>query len=87
MRYPAAILTDGDPYSVRPLMPRKVSRDALCAFCGQSTEGSREYVEVEVSSPAAMGPQRQLLGAHARCMTTAMEASGTEVELDLLLDP
>ena len=65
-------------------MPRKMSRNALCAFCGAPTDESADYVEVKVTSPAAIGPQRQLLGAHAACLSDAMKGSGTQIYLDFL---
>lgn len=66
-------------------MPPKMSRRAQCAFCGSATENADDYVEIEVTSPTALGRQRQLFGAHGSCMTEAMEGS-TQVELDLLND-
>lgn len=65
-------------------MPRKVSRDMQCAFCGAEA-GAGPYLEVEVTLPDVSGPQRQLLGAHAGCLAQAL-ASGFEIELDLLED-
>jgi len=66
-------------------MPRKVSRNMRCAFCRGDVE-TGAYLEVEVTLPGAVGPQRQLFGAHADCMSRAM-ADGYNVEVDLLEDP
>ena len=64
-------------------MPRKVSKDMMCGFCGGDRDS--QYVEIEVTLPDAIGPQRQLLGAHADCVTEAM-SPGFSVEIDLLAD-
>ncbi|MEL6982924.1 MAG: hypothetical protein AAFO29_10920 [Actinomycetota bacterium] len=54
-----------------------------CAFCGNRRDGV--YLELEVTRPDAVGPQRQLFGAHSECLNDAM-ADGISVELDLLSD-
>ena len=54
----------------------------LCAFCCDA-DPKGPYVELEVTLPEASGNQRQLLGAHAGCLTDAM-AEGFAVEIDLL---
>lgn len=68
-------------------MARKMSRNAMCAFCGGSTTSCSlgEYLEVEITIPDATGPQRQILGAHTRCMDAAL-LEGIAVEVDALLD-
>ena len=65
-------------------MPRKVRRDMQCAFCVGGGRGP--YLELEVTLPDVVGWQRQLLGAHADCLSNAM-VDGNDIELDLLADP
>lgn len=64
-------------------MPRKVSKNMKCAFCDNRKDGV--YLELEVTLPEALGPQRQLFGAHSECLNDAM-TGGFSVELDLITD-
>lgn len=69
------------------LMVRKLSKRVSCAFCTEPTDGVPvgEYVEFEITVPESEGTQRQLFGAHSRCLTNAMR-EGRQVEIDLLID-
>lgn len=68
-------------------MPKKLSKRIPCAFCSEPTVGVPvgDYIELEITIPESDEPQRQLFGAHTRCLSRAMR-DGRQVEVDLLID-